>query len=356
MLIFAYMRQSSCRRRQSMQIKGMRIMWLRITQLVKVSLFLITAVTASSAHAQSSSWKPEKHVEIITGASPGATNDRVARSIQKILQDKQLLSVTSSVINKVGGGNAMSWAYLNQHVGNGGYLAIANPNLLTNQITGRSPQSYRDFSPLAMLLSEYVSFVVRADSPIKNGAELIERFKKDPGSLSISVGSAIGGANHLAIVKAVEAVGGDSKQIKPVVFNGTGEAMMALVGGHIGAISGTPSNAIAYAKAGKVRVLIIFAPQRLSGIFANVPTFKEHGFDTIVNNWRGLIGPKGLTPAQIAFWDSTLSKLTAADEWQKEADKLVNVVAYMNSEQTAKYLEAQHAELRKILAALGLAK
>lgn len=325
-----------------------------VGRLASVLAVFVFAAVGQPACAEG--WKPGKNVEIITGASPGGGNDRLARAIQKIFEERRLITSTSTVVNKPGGGNAVSWNYLNQHAGDGHYIALANPNLLTNHITGRSPLNHLDFTPLALLLSEYVSFVVRSDSPIKSGKDLFELLRKDPGAVSVSVGSALGGANHIALAAVAKAIGADPKKLKTVVFNAQGEAMVALLGGHIAAVSASASNAVAMLKAGKIRVLGISSPKRLGGAFAEVPTWKELGVDAVVGNWRAIIGPRGLTPAQVTYWEDVFARLAKTDEWQREADTYLLQNTYMGSRDTADYFQAQRAELQSILAELGLAK
>ena len=265
---------------------------------VRLGYFVAFAGFAlASSFCAAAEWKPDKNVEIITGASAGGGNDRLARTIQRIWKEERLVAVTVLPVNKPGGGNALSWNYLNQHPGDGHYIAIANPNLVTNHITGRNAQHYTDFTPIVMLLSESVALAVRADSPIKTGKQVLARLKQEPGSFNVAIGSAVGGANHISIAKVTKAVGGDVKKLKPVVFNSMGEAITALLGGHVDAVAGSASNMVAQMQAQKLRVIAISAPRRLAGVFAEVPTWKEQGVDAITSNWRGFIGPRGMTQA-----------------------------------------------------------
>ena len=133
-------------------------------------------------------WKPDKAVEIILGVSPGGPQDQMGRLLQKVLQDGRGFEVPLTTINKPGGGGAVGLAYLNLHAGDGRYTMIIAPTLLSNQITGRTTYGYADFTPLAILGVEYETVVVRADSPLKSGRDLVERLRKDPASLSVSVG------------------------------------------------------------------------------------------------------------------------------------------------------------------------
>ena len=98
-------------------------------------------------------------------------------------------------------------------------------------------------------------------------------------------------------------------------------------------ISSAANNVIPHLAAGKMRVLGITAPQRLGGAFANVPTWKEQGMDVRISNWRMIAGPKGMSAAQVAYWDAALAKLVKTDEWKKDLDSNVFENAYMGSDE-----------------------
>ncbi len=311
------------------------------------------ALFAQPALAQ---WKPEKAVEIIVGTGAGGGQDKTARTLNHLLVEKRLVQAPITVVNKPGGGGAVGWAYLNQHAGDAHYVEIANTTLLTNQINGRSAIGYADITPLAMMYSESVALSVRQESPLMIGRDLIERLKKDAASVSASVGSSAGGPNHIAFALIAKAAGGDVKKLKTVVFQGGGEAVTATLGGHVDLISSAANNVLPFLAAGKMRVLGVTAPQRLPGVLANVPTWKEQGIDVRITNWRLLAGPKGMTAAQIAYWDGVIARLVKTDEWKKDLDNNVFEDTYMNSADSSKYLKAQYEQFRNALSEVGLAK
>jgi putative tricarboxylic transport membrane protein len=311
------------------------------------------ALFAGEAPAQ---WKPEKAVEIIVGTGAGGGQDKTARTLNRLLVDKRLVDVPITVVNKPGGGGAVGWAYLNQHAADAHYVEIANTTLLTNQINGRSTIGYADITPLAMLYSESVALSVRHESLLMTGRDLIERLRKDAGSVSVSVGSSAGGPNHIAFALIAKAAGGDVKKLKTVVFQGGGEAITATLGGHVDLISSAANNVIPFLAAGKMRVLGITAPQRLPGALAGVPTWKEQGVDVHITNWRLLAGPKGMTAAQIAYWDGVIAKLVKTDEWKKDLDNNVFENTYMNSDEAKRYLKTQFDQFHTALTEVGLAK
>ena len=329
---------------------------MKQTHMRKLSILLACAAASLNAGPVAAQWKPEKNIEIIVGTGPGGGQDKTARTVQHLLTDKRFIEAPVTVINKPGGGGAVGWAYLNQHAGDAHYAVIGTTTLLTSQITGRSPVGFTDITPLAMLLSESVAISVRQESPLLTGKDLVERLKKDASSVSASIGSSVGGPNHIAFALIAKAAGGDVKKLKTVVFQGGGEAITATLGGHVDLISSAANNVIPHLAAGKMRVLGIAAPQRLGGVFAKVPTWKEQGIDVHITNWRMLAGPKNLTAAQVAYWDGALAKLAKTDEWKKDLDNNVFENTYMNSDETGRYLKAQYDQFHAALSEVGLAK
>ena len=127
--------------------------------------------------------------------------------MQRILQEKKLVSTPVTVVNKAGGGGAVALNYLNQHPGDGHFMQVNALAMLTNHITGKSTIGPGDVTPLAMMGAEYVGITVRAESPWKTGKDVIEQLKKDPASLSISIGTAPGNAAHMAFAHAMKVAG-----------------------------------------------------------------------------------------------------------------------------------------------------
>lgn len=317
---------------------------------------LVAALLLAPAPGLAQAWKPDKPVEIIIGTSPGGPQDRTGRTIQKILQEQKLVPAPLNIVNKPGGGGVIGLTYLSQHPGDGHYLMVNSVTLFTNYVTGRTALAYTDFTPIAVLGVEYVGVAVRAESPFKTGRELTERLKKDPAALSVSIGTTFGNATHISFALAMKAAGVDIRKLKAVVFNSGGEAMTALLGGHVDAMASAPSTLLQQIKAGKVRMLAIGAPQRLSGDLSGIPIWKELGVDASFELWRGLAGPKDLTRAQVQFWDDALGKLTRTEEWKSDLARFEMENVYRNSADTARYWKMQHDEVKAVLTDLGLAK
>jgi putative tricarboxylic transport membrane protein len=319
-------------------------------------LVFLSAFAALTAHAQSAPWSPTKSVEMLVGVSPGGGVDRTARTIQKIMQEKRLVETPVNVVNKPGGGSTIVQAYLNLHASDAHYYEITATSLLTNHITGKSASSHRDFTPVVMLYDEYLGFAVAADSPIRDAKQLLEVLRTRADTLPIGIATSAGNTNHIAAGIVAKFAGADVKKLKVVVFGSGGESMTALLGGHVGLVVTPSANLIPHMQSGRMRVIAVSAPRRLGGALAGVPTWKEQGVDAVVANWRPVIGAKGWTPSQIAYWENIFAKVAGTDEWKHEVERAGGVNHFMGSRELAAYFDSQYAQFRSVLGDLGLAK
>ena len=303
--------------------------------------------------AAAQEWKPVKNVDIVVNSASGGVADRQARVAQKFLQS--LPGIPSvSVTNRAGGGGSVALNFLIQHPGDAHYICILSTALLTNQIVGASPIRYQDLTPLNILLREYIVVAVKADSPLGSGRDLAARLNKDPASVSFAFSTARGNQNHVVIGMLAKAAGVDPKAAKTVIFAAGGPAVTATLGGHVDVYVGTPGTALPHLQSGRFRILGISSAQRQTGRLAAVPTFREQGIDAVYYSWRGFIGPRGLTPAQIAFWDQAFAKVIQSEDWQKDLEENAWVEAYMNSAEARKHLDAEYAMLGRMLLDLGV--
>jgi putative tricarboxylic transport membrane protein len=312
-----------------------------------------SALWADDARAQA--WKPQKNVELIVPGGAGGGQDRTARIMQSIMQGG-LVPTTVTVVNRPGGGSNIAYIYLNQFTGDGHYLASATATLLTNHLLGTSPLNYTHFTPVSVLYGEYIGFAVKADGPFRTGRDIMERMKSAPESVSFAFGTSAGNANHIGIALALKAAGIDPSKMKAVIFKASIEAANALMGGHVDVVATPMSTYLPVLGTGRLRIVAIAAPQRVGGKFADVPTWKEQGYNAVMPSFRMVIGAKGLEPAQLRYWDGIFAKLAASPEWKKELAANEWQSSYMSSAESRRFLDARYDEYRKILTELRLVK
>lgn len=319
--------------------------------------FVLGAVMSlgTGAIAQSPAWKPERNAEVVVSAGPGGNQDITARMIQGIWQEKNIVPA-SVVMNKPGGGGAIAYSYVSQHARDPHYLLMLAPTLMTNRIMGATKFHHSDFTPVAMLFDEYIFVSVKADSPLKSGKDMISRLKAAPDALSIAIATAIGNHIHMGVALPMKSAGVDIKKLKVVAFKSSGQSLTALLGGHVDVAASTFGTVLPHLQAGRVRVIGVSAPQRLTGTLASIPTWNEHGAKSQFSSWRGVAAAKDITPAQVAYWEAALAAMAHTPEWKADVEKNHRIAHYMNGRDAGKFWNAQYVELEEALTDLGLAK
>lgn len=319
-------------------------------------LLASVAMFGSAGVANAADWKPTKPIELIAPAGPGGGWDLLARSMQKALTEEKLVDQPVLVTNKPGGGGATGWNYLKSKSGQGEFLAMTSALILQNNLLGKSELTYKDFYPLAMLMTEWEVVAVKADAPWKDGKEFFEAVKKDPANMHIGVGPALGNNDHIQFLSLAKQFGIDPKSVKFVVYpNTAAEQIPALLGGHIKAITISLGETLEQVKAGKIRLVGVTSPKRVEAV-ANAPTWKEQGVDFVFPHWRGVIAAPGLSAEQKKFWDDTIAKMVKTETWKKAMKNLDWEELYQNSAEHTKFLEEKNTQTQDALKTVGLIK
>jgi putative tricarboxylic transport membrane protein len=309
------------------------------------------APAATVLAAQAAAWKPDKPVEFVVQAAAGGGSDIFARTIAKILADEKIVTVPINVVNKPGGSGAIAYSYVNGKKGDPHLIASMTVGYLTTPIQGHSPVSYKNFTNTAVLAVEDYVGVVRADSPYKTLKDLIEAAKKKPNGIRVG-GSSPSGSDAIIEHRLEKAAG---VQLNFIVFQSGGEVNAALLGGNVDFASPNPSEATELMKAGRLRALAMFSPERL-GNWKDVPTAKELGYNVTLDQFRGVIAAGGITKEQAQFWEDAMVKMSKTAGFKKYLDDnglrpLTKVGA-----EALKYLEEENKSYTEILTELGIVK
>lgn len=320
----------------------------------RMLLGMLLAWPAAVVHAQG--WTPQKNVEIVVPNAPGGTNDKLARAIERTLAQGKLLNASVSVVNRAGGGGQIAYSYIAQHPGDAHYLAIGTPTLLTAHITGSAKLSHNDLTLVASIFNDFIVLAVNEASPLKSGQDLVARMRKAPQTVTLGFSSALGNHHHIAAGLFMRAIGAGVRELRPVVFKGSSEALTALLGNHIQLVSTGAGNAAPHMAAGKLRILGVSAGQRLPGPMASVPSWKEQGVDLVYGSWRAIVAPRGLQPEQLAYWESALRRVTEAPEWKAELERNFWTDDFQTGAALRKDIDKEYADSKVVLTDLGLVK
>jgi tripartite-type tricarboxylate transporter receptor subunit TctC len=221
-----------------------------------------------------------------------------------------------------------------------GHLLSQMPsNVFSYPLTTRNPpyDPLRDFTWIAQLTGYVFGLAVRADSPFRTLAELVEHAKTHPGEITYATTS-VGGVPHITTERIAEHYG---VQLTNVPFRGGTESPTAVLSGTVTMMAG--SGWVEFVRQGQMRALCVWRAERLPA-FPDVPTLIDLGVGIVQTGAYGIAAPKGLPPAVVAALSDAFRKaltdpahlavLTSADmavEYLGPADYAASVARIMET-------------------------
>ncbi|MGG0760976.1 tripartite tricarboxylate transporter substrate binding protein [Bacillus paramycoides] len=290
-------------------------------------------------------------VEIVAPNVPGAGWDLTARAMQKALTEEKIFTKSITVTNKVGGSGDVGWKYTKQKGGH--VLAINSSLLITNNLLGHSKLTYKDFTPLATLASDWEVVVVSKDSNIDNANQLMEQLKKDKKNFKIGVAPGLGNDDHLSFVQVSKAFSINPDELEFFVYENKEKIINALTNKQINAATMTLSEAEKQYKAGKIKILAVSSEKRLDRL-SEIPTWKEQGIDVIFQHWKGIMGPKDMTEEEIAYWDDVIKRMAQSDTWKGILRERGWEGFYKGSGESRVFLEESSLGYGELIGGIGL--
>ncbi|PNM25156.1 tripartite tricarboxylate transporter substrate binding protein [Yersinia enterocolitica] len=322
-----------------------------ITRTLAASILILTAQMAQAIEAPG-------RTECIAPAKPGGGFDLTCKLIQVSLQETKAIDRPMRVSYMPGGVGAVAYnAIVAQRPAEFGTVVAFSGgsllNLAQNKFGRYSPD---DVKWLAAVGTDYGMIAVRADSPYKTLTDLMDAFKQDPNSVVFGAGASIGSQDWMKTALLAREVGVDPHKMRYVAFEGGGEPVTALLGNHIQAVSGDLSEMVPYLAGDKLRILAVYAEQRLPGQLANIPTAKEQGFNLVWPIIRGFyLGPK-ISDAEYQWWTETFNTLVQTDEFKKQRELRGLFEFNLTGKELDVYVKKQIEQYREQAKAFGLAK
>jgi putative tricarboxylic transport membrane protein len=300
------------------------------------------AAMAIAAHAQPS-------LKMMIPANPGGGWDQTGRQLAAAMQSAKVVS-SVQFENKGGAGGTIGLAqFVNSAKGDPNALMMGGMVMIGSIYLDNAPVNLTMVTPIARLTGEYEAIVVPTNSPHKTMADLIKAFKANPGSVAWGGGSA-GGTDHILVGLLAKATGVDPAKINYVPFKGGGEAVAAIVGGHVTAgVSGVGEFA-EQVKGGRMRALGVSAPSRVDGI----GTLKEQGLDVELANWRGVFGAPGITTPQRDALVKLVKVATDSAAWKATLEKFGWAPIFLAGDDYKKFVEEDTKRIAGIIDSLGI--
>jgi putative tricarboxylic transport membrane protein len=307
-------------------------------------LFAVLLAISSAAGAQPA-------LKMMIPANPGGGWDQTGRALAAAMQSARLVSSVQFDNRGGAAGTIGLTQFINSSKGDPNAVMIGGMVMVGGIILNNSPVNLSQVTPVARLTSEWEVIVVPAQSPYRALSGLLQAFRENPGKVSWGGGSA-GGTDHILVGMIARAIGVDPAKINYVAFKGGGEAVAAILGGHVTAgVSGVGEFA-EHVKAGKMRALAVSSPGRFEGI----ASLKEQGVDVELGNWRGIFGAPGIAPVQRESLVNLVRAATETPSWKSTAQRLGWTTVFLGGDEYRKFLDEDTRRVGAILASLGLKK
>ncbi|ARK28870.1 tripartite tricarboxylate transporter substrate binding protein [Halalkalibacter krulwichiae] len=324
--------------------------------MISFSLFIMTAFVGCSNEStqtegsdndkgegvateteETSEIKLDGDVEFIVPASAGGGSDINVRMLAEVIRENNIIDENILVVNKPGGSTAIANSYTYNKEGSNNTVLSWVSSQLISPIINNNDVTIENLTPLATLTLDSYLFVVNGDSEYESLEEIVTAARENPATVTIG---GTGQGTELHILSHLISKYADA-EFKYVPFDSGGETISALLGGHIDAILSNPNEIASQVEAGGVRALATSSEDRLSGVFSEVPTFNELGFEEIqIASFRGYVGPPGMSEEEIAFWEDVLRQVHESDMWQQDYIERYQLNSeFLNAEESKQFYQ-----------------
>ena len=309
-----------------------------------LALFFSAAMLAGAACAQPA-------LKMMIPANPGGGWDQAGRNLAAAMQSAKLVSAVQFE-NKGGAAGSIGLAqFVGSSKGDPNAVMMGGITMIGGTILGNTPPLSGQVTPIARLTYDWEVIVVPANSPHKTMADLVKAFKENPGKVAWGGGSA-GGTDHILIGLIAKAVGADPAKVNYVAFKGGGEAVAAIIGGHVTAGVSGLGEFIEHIKSGKMRAMAVSSPKGSDGI----PSLKEGGIDVELGNWRGIFAAPGISREQRDSLIKLVKAATDTPAWKASLQKFDWVPAYLPGDEYRRFIDDETTRVRDVLTSLGVKK
>lgn len=319
--------------------------------LAAAAVVALTGAAAWSAGSQDTEGGARASLTLIAPAAPGGGWDGLARTMQQVLREEGIVN-SVQVVNIPGAGGTIGLASLADRSGDGQTLMITGLVMSGAIQTNDSRTTFDDVTPLAKLTEDYEVLVVPKDSPYDDLKSFMAAWKQDPGGTAVGGGS-LGGTDQMVAGLLAESGGVDPGQINYIAYPGGGEALASLLSGTVDAgVSGYGEFADQI-ESGQLRALGVSAEEPVDGIDA--PTFEEAGYDgATMPNWRGVLAPDGLDPAERETLEEILTELQQSQGWADALERNQWSDSYLTGDELDQYIDEENKTVTDVLTDLGL--
>ena len=320
-------------------------------------VFLATWAAVAAVLPAHAAWEPTRPIEFVIPAGTGGGADQMARLIAGIVEKNKLSPRPIIVVNKAGGAGAEGFLYVKGKKGDPHTIIITLSNLFTTPLHTGVPFGWKELTPIARLALDRFILWVNAETPYKTAKEYMAAAKERSGGDNRMKMGGTGSAQEDQII-TIQLEQGAGVKFTYVPFKGGGEVCVNLVGKHVDSTVNNPIECVSHWKAGRVRPLGVFDPERIPDPeWKEVPTIKEAlGLDLQYQMLRGIFGPPDMPKDAVEWYVNLLKKVYDSPDFQDYLQKGALKGAFATGPEYVKWLEGAEQQHRDLMTKGGLLK
>jgi putative tricarboxylic transport membrane protein len=295
--------------------------------------------------------------ECVVPAKAGGGFDLTCKLAQALLRTAQPAKQPMSIRYLPGGIGAVAFDRMaTQLEADPGTLVAFSSGSLLNLVQGKfGPRSAADVRWVAAIGTDYGVIAVPRRSPIHSLKDLLDTLRKDGTRVAFGAGGTVGSQDWVKAALLVRAAGRDHKAMRFVSFEGGGEALAALRGGHVDVFTGDAAEARQAMREGEgIRLIAVLSEKRLPGALADVPTAVEQGVDLVWPTVRGLYVGAKVGDADYRHWADALGKAMNTPGYTQLAAQHGLYPFKLTGAELEAFVQKSSAEYRALAAQLAL--
>jgi len=296
----------------------------------------------------------QAQVSVMLPANPGGGWDSTGRQAMRAMNEAGIYTGTVSFTNRGGAGGTIGLAEFQRQKGKPDALAVFGAITVGSIAMNKSPIDLSKFKPIARLTAEHIVLAVKADSPYKTLADFAQALKQNPGGTPVGGGSA-GGVDHIALALLAQKADVPVASLNYIPQAGGADTVTGIVNGTLKAGLSGISEFQQFADSGRIRILGITSAERMKGL-ADIPTFKEAGYDVEIANWRGVLGTIDMPEENYRLWVDRFTKLSESKQWHEVMNRLGWEPYFLGGAAFGEFIEEETKRINSILRDAGLIK
>ncbi len=299
---------------------------------------LITAGLLMSVSTLAADY-PSKNIRLIVPFGAGGGTDSVGRTLANSAKD--ILGTSISVMNRTGGAGAVGMSFGANQRADGYTLTVVTREIASLPQMGLMQHTADDFKLIRMVNLDPAVILVPADSPFNTVNDLVKEAKKRPGKVKFA--STASPNFYLMTLEQSQGI-----KLNAIPYNGSSEAIPAVLGHHTEVTMVTPGEAISQLRSGQLKALGVMSEERISYI-PDVATLKEQGIDAITGTWRGIGAPKDTPDEIIEILGNAFDQAMATTEFKEFMAKGAMTIHPLNAQEFTDFVKEDVKELSKLI-------